>query len=75
MDIYKIVVDEAGTLNRYVDGQIFWEQAAAMKAADEIAQEGAWDEHEISSVCVYKERPDEDGRFRTIGEVFKVEIV
>lgn len=75
MDIFKIVVNEAGTLNRYVDGQIFFDKGAACIYADEIAKEGAWDDHEISSVHVYRETPENDGRFRTIGEVAKFEIV
>ena len=40
MDIFKIVVDEAGTLDRYVDGQIFHDKNAAIMYAEEIAKDG-----------------------------------
>ena len=72
MDIFKIVVNEAGTLDRYVDGQIFHNKNAAIMYAEEIGKEGWWDEKEIDAVSVYQETPSEGGKFRTTGEVYRI---
>ena len=68
MEIYKIVVNEAGTTNSYVQPRIFFNQQGARDYAQEIINDGYCDDYEVGSVVIYRERPDNSlGWFVTCG--------
>lgn len=67
--IYKVVISEAGTLNKYVDPTIFCDRKAAREYAMDIVDGGWWEDKEVDSVTVYKEGPDpETGMYKTFGQ-------
>ena len=66
MTIYKILIHEEGTLETFLYPTIFCDVFVAEKCAKEIAESGSYEDHEISSVCVYAETPEYvSGVFRT----------
>ena len=68
MEIYRIVIDVAGTLDTICFPRVFHKENAARKCARAIKDEGYWDEHEIGAVKILKERADMAlGWFVTIG--------
>lgn len=66
MNIYKIIIGEAGTLESFVDSTIFCDMNVAVMFAKELFNEGEYEGHEISSVDVYREYDDKvHGIYRT----------
>ena len=69
MEIFKIVIHAAGSLQSYCDPRIFFNQESARQYAKGIVKEGFWDEVEVGSVIIYRERPDNKlGWFVTVGQ-------
>ena len=66
MDIYKIVMHEAGTLNSIIYPRLYWGVTIARDVAREIKNEGYYDNIEIDSVTIYRETPEKDGWYHTI---------
>lgn len=68
MEIYRIIIDVAGTLDTICIPRVFHKESAARKYARELKDEGYWDALEIGTVKILKERADMAlGWFITIG--------
>ena len=68
-DIFKIVVHFDGSLDSVVVPRIFFDRQGAFKYAQDIKDEGCYDDKPIADVIIYREVPDSElGWFRTAGQ-------